>query len=130
MITYNRLIIDHYNQLMNSTDNNLTIIDYYTASDSRIMQELGKRLRALRLRKNITQEDLAERAVIAVGTIKSLEKGKGKLSSLIAVLRELDSLEQLENLIPPITLSPLQIAEANLKLPSVRVRATTNKQKS
>lgn len=130
MIIYNRLIIDHYNQLMNSTDNNLTIIDYYTASDSRIMQELGKRLRALRLRKNITQEDLAERAVIAVGTIKSLEKGKGKLSSLIAVLRELDSLEQLENLIPPITLSPLQIAEANLKLPSVRVRATTNKQKS
>jgi DNA-binding XRE family transcriptional regulator len=130
MIIYNRLIIDHYNQLMNSTDNNLTIIDYYTASDSRIMQELGKRLRALRLRKNITQEDLAERAVIAVGTIKSLEKGKGKLSSLIAVLRELDSLEQLENLIPPITLSPLQIAEANLKLPSVRVRATANKQKS
>ncbi len=130
MIIYNRLIIDHYNQLMNSTDNKLTIIDYYTASDSRIMQELGKRLRALRLRKNITQEDLAERAVIAVGTIKSLEKGKGKLSNLIAVLRELDSLEQLENLIPPITLSPLQIAEANLKLPSVRVRATTNKQKS
>jgi putative transcriptional regulator len=117
---------------MNSTDNNLTIIDYYTVSDSRIMQELGKRLRALRLRKNITQEELAERTVIAVGTIKSLEKGKGKLSSLIAVLRELDSLEHLENLIPPITLSPLQIAEANLKLPSVRIRAraTTNKQKS
>ncbi len=117
---------------MNSTDNKLSIIDYYTASDSRIMQELGERLRALRLRKNITQEELAERAVIAVGTIKSLEKGKGKLSSLIAVLRELDSLEQLENLIPPITLSPLQIAEANLKLPSfrVRARATTNKQKS
>ena len=111
-------------------DNYLAIIDYYTASDSSIMQELGKRLRALRLRKNITQEELAERAVIAVGTIKSLEKGKGKLSSLIAVLRELDSLEQLENLIPPITLSPLKIAEANLKLPSVRVRATTNKQKS
>jgi putative transcriptional regulator len=108
----------------------LAIIDYYTATDSRIMQELGNRLRALRLRKNITQEELAQRALIAVGTIKSLEKGKGKLSSLIAVLRELDSLEQLDNLIPPITLSPLQIAEANLKLPSIRARATTKKEKS
>ena len=110
----------------------MTIIDYYTASDSRIIQELGKRLRVLRLRKNITQEELAQRAVIAVGTIKSLEKGRGKLSSLIAVLRELDSLEQLENLIPPVTLSPLQIAEATGKLASVRARAraTTSKQKS
>lgn len=110
----------------------MTIIDYYTASDSRITQELGNRLRTLRLRKNITQVELAERTLIAVGTIKSLEKGKGKLSSLIAVLRELGSLEQLDNLIPPITLSPIQIAEANLKTPTARVRAraTSRKEKS
>jgi putative transcriptional regulator len=108
----------------------LAIIDYYTASDSRITQELGERLRALRLRKNITQVELADRTLIAVGTIKSLEKGQGKLSSLIAVLRELDSLEQLDNFIPPITLSPIQIAEANLKSPAVRARATSKKQKS
>jgi len=110
----------------------LAIIDYYTASDSRITQELGKRLRALRLRKNISQVELAERTLIAVGTIKSLEKGKGKLSNLIAVLRELDSLEQLDNFIPPITLSPIQIAEANLKSPTdrVRARATSRKAKS
>ena len=79
----------------------MAIIDYYAVSDGRIMQNLGGRLRALRLRKNITQQELAERALIAVGTVKSLEKGKGKLSSLIAVLRELDSLEQLDNLFPP-----------------------------
>lgn len=110
----------------------MAIIDYYTASDSRITQELGNRLRTLRLRKNITQVELAERTLIAVGTIKSLEKGKGKLSSLIAVLRELGSLEQLDNLIPPITLSPIQIAEANLKTPTARVRAraTSRKEKS
>lgn len=117
---------------MNSTDNNLATFDYYTASDSRITQELGQRLRALRLRKNITQEELAEQALIAVGTVKSLEKGKGKLSNLIAVLRELDSLEHLDNFISPITLSPIQIAEANLKLPSIRIRAraTSKKERS
>ncbi len=110
----------------------MAIIDYYTASDSRITQDLGNRLRTLRLRKNITQVELAERTLIAVGTIKSLEKGKGKLSSLIAVLRELGSLEQLDNLIPPITLSPIQIAEANLKTPTARVRAraTSRNEKS
>jgi putative transcriptional regulator len=107
----------------------LAIIDYYTASDSRIMQELGERLRALRLRKNITQEELAEHALLAVGTVKSLEKGKGKLSNLIAVLRELDALDQLGNLIPPVTLSPLQLAEANHKRAStqIRTRASTKK---
>ena len=101
----------------------MAILDYYTASDSRILQELGERLRALRLRKNITQEDLAQRALIAVGTVKALEQGKGKLSSLVAVLRELDTLQQLDQLIPVNTISPLQIAEAKLKSPSLRRRA-------
>jgi len=32
----------------------MAITDYYTMTDSRILQELGKRLRALRLRKNVT----------------------------------------------------------------------------
>ena len=108
----------------------MAIIDYYAVSDGRIMQNLGGRLRALRLRKNITQQELAERALIAVGTVKSLEKGKGKLSSLIAVLRELDSLEQLDNLFPPITLSPLQMADASRKRPSIRARTTTKREKS
>lgn len=104
----------------------MAIIDYYTATDSRILQELGNRLRALRLRKNITQEELADRALIAVGTVKSLERGKGKLSTLIAVMRELELLQQFDQFIPPETISPLQMAEANLKRPSPRLRARAN----
>ena len=60
----------------------VTVIDYYTASDSAILEELGERLRGLRLRKNITQEALAERTLLSVGTIKSLEAGKGKMTRL------------------------------------------------
>ena len=108
----------------------MAITDYYTMSDSRILQELGKRLRALRLRKNVTQAELAERALIAIGTVKSLEQGKGKLSSLVAVLRELDSLQQLDQLIPPETISPLKMAEASLKMPSVHMRARSTVTKS
>lgn len=108
----------------------MTIIDYYTASDSAILEELGKRIRGLRLRKNVTQETLAERTLLAVGTIKSLEAGRGKLSTLIAVLRELGALDQLDQFIPPITISPLKIVEASAKATGVaRVRASATVRK-
>ena len=103
----------------------MTIGDYYTASDSAILEELGERIRNLRLRKNITQADLAERTLMAVGTIKSLEAGKGKLSTLVAVLRELGALEQLDQFIPPITISPLKIAEDGARATgTTRMRAS------
>lgn len=103
----------------------MTIIDYYIASDSAILKELGERIRKLRLRRNITQEDLAERTLLAVGTIKSLEAGKGKLSTLIAVLRELGALDQLDRFIPPVTISPIKMAEASTRLStSKRERAS------
>ncbi len=105
-------------------------MDYYIASDSSILKELGERLRKLRLRKNITQEDLAERTLLSVGTIKSLEAGKGKLSTLIAVLRELGELDQLDQFIPPVTISPIKMAEGNLKSSRSRIRATGTARKS
>lgn len=99
-------------------------MDYYIASDSVILKELGKRIRKLRLRKNITQEDLAARTLLAVGTIKSLEAGKGKLSTLVAVLRELGALDQLDSFIPPVTISPIRMLEAKHKSSRDRQRAT------
>jgi len=105
-------------------------MDYYNASDGAILKELGDRLRTLRLRKNITQEDLAERTLLSVGTIKSLEAGKGKLSTLVAVLRELGALEQLDHFIPPVTISPIKMAEASTKSASKRERASGAGRKS
>ena len=103
----------------------MTINDYYTASDSAILEALGARIRDLRLRKNITQEALAERTLLAVGTIKSLEAGKAKLSTLVAVLRELGALDQLDQFIPPVTISPLKMVEASARMTGKRVRAST-----
>ena len=104
-------------------------MDYYTASDTAILEALGERLRALRLRKNITQEGLARQALLSVGTIKSLEAGKGKLSTLVAVLRELDALHQLDQFIPPVTISPIKMAEAGSKSSSKRERASGDRRK-
>ena len=86
-------------------------MDFHTLSDKNIEQLLGSRIKALRLQKNISQQALAEQTTLSLNTIKALESGRGKLSSIIAVLRELNALEQLDNFIPEITISPLQLAK-------------------
>ncbi len=86
-------------------------MDFYTLTDKGIEEELGQRIRALRLRKNITQKELSEATTLSLNTIKSLESGRGKLSSLIPILRELGTLAQLDSFIPENTISPLQMAK-------------------
>ncbi|MCJ7590493.1 MAG: helix-turn-helix transcriptional regulator [Woeseiaceae bacterium] len=85
-------------------------MDYYSLSDSAIEAEIGARLKALRLRRNLTQQTLADAAGLSVTAIKGIESGRGRLATLIAVLRELAALDQLEHFIPAITVSPLQLA--------------------
>ena len=90
-------------------------MDFYTLSDAGIEKELGRRIKALRLRNNITQKELAEATTLSINTIKSLDSGRGKLSTLIAVLRELDALNDLDSFIPQITISPMQLAKTQGK---------------
>jgi putative transcriptional regulator len=86
-------------------------MDLYSLSDKGIEEELGRRIRMLRLRKNVTQKELAEAAALSLNVIKSLESGSGKLSSLIAVLRELGALDHLNSFIPEPAISPIQLAK-------------------
>ena len=84
-------------------------------TDKAIMVELGKRIRAHRLKNNQTQEELAQKTMLSASTVKSLEKGRAKLSTIIAVLRELNTLEGLDAFIPEQTVSPLQLAKMSGK---------------
>ncbi len=86
-------------------------MDFYSLSDKAIEEELGKRIKSLRLRRNMTQETLASATLFSLNAIKSLESGRGKFSTLIAVLRQLGALDQLDNFIPEISISPLQLAK-------------------
>ncbi|MCJ7590179.1 MAG: helix-turn-helix domain-containing protein, partial [Woeseiaceae bacterium] len=61
-------------------------MDYYSLSDSAIEAEIGARLKALRLRRNLTQQTLADAAGLSVTAIKGIESGRGRLATLIAVL--------------------------------------------
>jgi len=80
-------------------------------SDDAISAQLGEALRARRLRKDITQDQLAESVGVSTPTIQKLEKGKGTLQLLIAVLREFDSLDLLSGLIEPPRASPMIAAQ-------------------
>lgn len=80
-------------------------------TDKRIMNELGSRIKSLRLRKNMTQQELSNRSALSLNTIKSLEVGKGKLSTVIGILRELGALDGIDNFIPVVTISPIQLSK-------------------
>ena len=101
-------------------------MNYDSMSDKAIGKALGERLRAWRLRLNLTQQQLAEATALSLNVIKSLEAGKGKLSSVIAVLREFRLLEDLDAFIREPAISPLQLAKRQGK---VRQRATGSRGK-
>ena len=92
-------------------------------SSKKIEAELGRQVRALRLRQNLDQRELAERAGIALNAVKNLEAGKGAtLRSLVQALQILNRSEWLQTLAPPVSISPLQMLKA--KAPRQRVSRT------
>ncbi|MFH1999180.1 MAG: helix-turn-helix transcriptional regulator [Planctomycetota bacterium] len=84
-------------------------------TDQAIVAEIGNRIKGFRLRKNLTQQEVAEATALSLNTIKALESGKGKIASLIAVLRELGALDALDSFIPEVSISPLQLARRHGK---------------
>ncbi len=72
---------------------------FILSSSREICYELGQRLKAQRLAKNIKQQELAERVGISVGTIKNLEsKGQASLEIWIRIIMALDLTQDLESL--------------------------------
>ena len=70
--------------------------------------DLGGRLKALRLDRNINQTTLAERAGISVSALKALENGTGSsLRTLLAVLRALKQEDWLKSIAPVASINPL-----------------------
>ncbi|MEI6521664.1 MAG: helix-turn-helix domain-containing protein [bacterium] len=76
--------------------------------------ELGRRIRELRLRKNITQQDLADKAVVSLNVVKRLEGGSGTTVGLmIRILVALERTDWIELLEPKAPLLYWEKAEFN-----------------
>ena len=74
-------------------------MDFAFSTSYEITAELGLRLKAVRLSQSLTQADLAERAGISVGTVKSLERtGQSSVASLVRVVQALGLTDQLQSL--------------------------------
>jgi len=78
---------------------------------SRTAEEgLGRQVRALRLRQDLNQQQVAERAGIALNAVKNLERGRGAtLHSLTQTLRVLGRIDWLSTLAPAVSISPIQM---------------------
>ena len=100
--------------------------DLNAMTDQAIAKEIGTRLKALRLRKNWSQEEIAEFSGLSKKAIRNAENGSSTLLTYIKILRPLKALDTLENFIPSETISPLQLLKMKGKK---RQRASGSRRK-
>lgn len=94
-------------------------------SDPAILEEISKRFKELRLRKNIQQKELSKYAGVAIGTLRRFENGEPiSTENLIKIMRGLGILENLEQLIPKEPISPILMKKLQRKN---RLRASTTR---
>lgn len=92
---------------------------------SSLLEQLGLRMEAYRISRQLKQEELAERAGISARTLRRLETdGNGTLDTFARLLRALEIDYRLLDVIPDATASPLD-ARSGAQLPRQRVRRRT-----
>lgn len=86
-------------------------MDLGMKSPAAIAETLGQRLKQARLNRDLTQQEVAERAGLSRKAVLNAEKGKAQLEVLIAILQALELTAQLDNFLPPQPPSPIQLAK-------------------
>ena len=85
-------------------------------SDPAILEEIAKRFKELRLRKNMQQRELSGYSGAALGTIRRFESGElVSTENLVRIMRGLGILENLELLIPEEPISPILMKKLKSK---------------
>ncbi len=90
----------------------------YEKSGSDIIRELGKQYSKYRKRMRYTQKEVAEQSGLSVFTISSFENGSSTgitMASFIKLLRAIDSLEEIEKLLPDLPPSPRELFKKKSK---------------
>jgi len=90
-------------------------------SPQELQTELGRRIRQLRLSRNIDQRAAAEKAGVTRAALQNLEAGRGSsVQTLLRTLKALNYLEGIEMLAPQPTVNPLSLLKT--KTPPQRAR--------
>jgi transcriptional regulator with XRE-family HTH domain len=99
--------------------------DFHVMGDDAVLGELGRRLGRRRLNRQLTQAKLAEQAGVSKRTVERIEAGSpAQTLSLIRILRVLDLLKSLDQLIPETGPSPMDLLKLKGK---VRKRASSTR---
>lgn len=98
----------------------------YMLTDIEICDRIGVKIKTVRLKQNMSQEELADKSGVSISTKKRMEEGKVKtLESLIRILRTLGKLDIFIPLVNEEQLSPNEYYElANKANKLVRKRAS------
>lgn len=91
--------------------------DFSMLSNHDASKEIGLRLKRARLNANYSQAELAKRAGISESTVKRAETANGNITlmALIAMLRALNKVDQLDLFLPAPPPNPIQLAAAKGK---------------
>lgn len=102
-------------------------MELYALTDNTIIEKIGENIKRLRLEHNITQKELAGSAGIAISSVAALERGENiSLKTLIPLLRVLNSLHLLSDLLKEPEISPIAYAKL-LDSQKTRKRASATK---
>jgi len=94
-------------------------------ADEAILAEIGERIARTRLDLSVTQAEVAEQAGVSKRTLERIESGaSAQMSSLIRIMRVLDLLPGLEQMIPAVGPSPMNLLRRKGK---VRQRASSRR---
>lgn len=90
-----------------------------SAAVEALERDLGARVRQARRAERLTQQQLADRANVSVGTVKNLEAGAGSsITTLVRVLRALSREDWIAKLyVEPPAFNPFDLLPADRKRP-------------
>ena len=95
-------------------------------TEQEILQEIGKRLKKIRLQHNLTQKELSEEVGLSVTTISLIEQGKSTtVESLIRILMRLNRIKEFESVFTVGENLELKLKFEKAKLKTERKRASS-----
>lgn len=93
-------------------------------TEQEILEEIGKRLKRIRLQHNLTQKEMSEEVGLSVSTISLIEQGKSTtVESLIRILVRLNRIKDFESVFSVGENLELKLKFEKAKLKSDRKRA-------
>lgn len=107
--------------------------NFYMLSDAEITKRISAKLKEVRLKQNISRQDLADSTGVSVSSIARMEEGEIKtFDSFLRILRTLGKMDILLPLVEEEELSPSEyfnaVQEANKKIRKRASRSNVNKQ--